>query len=170
VSPFLLEFIIRYYKDIIKGDFKGLEALGYYCTILFHNDNYVHINIDKDYEHYFIVLDEMFYKNIYKPLYKRFNKVYITDVKFKGKKTGSLYGGSSYLNSCFLNNMLLGSGVKVRRLKGLGESTPEELRYFLFNPKTRTINKINLGDVSYAEEQFNIFLGNNREEKKKLFL
>jgi DNA gyrase/topoisomerase IV subunit B len=169
-SPLLLEFIVRYYKEIINGDFKGLEELGYHCTVILRNDNLIHLNIDKDYEHYFLVLDEMFYKNIYKKVYKRLSEIYITDVKFKGKRTGSLYGGSTYLNACFLDNMLLGGGVKVRRLKGLGESTPEELRYFLFNPKTRTINKLHLDDIAYAEEQFEILLGNNREEKKKLFL
>jgi DNA gyrase/topoisomerase IV subunit B len=170
ISPFLLEFIVRYFKDIMKKNFKGLEALGYYCTVIAENSSWMHINIDKDYEHYFIVLDNLFYTSIYKPVYKKLSSIYITDVKFKGKRTGSCYGGTTYLNAMFLDNMLLGSGVKVKRLKGLGESTPEELRYYLFNPQTRTINKLKLTDVSYAEEQFDIFLGNNREEKKKLFL
>jgi DNA gyrase/topoisomerase IV subunit B len=170
VTPLLLEFIIRYYKNILDNDFEGLESLGYYCTVLSKTPNFLHLNIDKDYEHYFIVFDKLFYENIYKPVVERLLSIYITDVKFQGKNTGSFYGGSTYLNSVFLDNMLLGGGVKVRRLKGLGESSAEELRYFLFNPKTRTINKLRLDDVSYAEEQFNIFLGNNREEKKKLFL
>jgi DNA gyrase/topoisomerase IV subunit B len=170
VSPLLLEFLVRYYKDIIRGNFKGLEALGYYCTIISQSNNWMHINIDRDYEHYFIVIDELFYTNIYKPIYKKLSDIYITDVKFKGKRTGSYYGGTTYLNASFLNNMLLGGGVKVRRLKGLGESTPEELRYYLFNPKTRIINRLRVNDISYAEKQFDIFLGSNREEKKKLFI
>jgi DNA gyrase/topoisomerase IV subunit B len=170
ISPSLLEFIIRYYKDIIRGDFSGLEALGFYCTVLSNTNNWMHINIDRDYEHYFLVIDELFYNNIYKPIYKRLCDIYITDVKFKGKKTGSYYGGTTYLNAAFLDNMLLGGGVKVRRLKGLGESSAAELRYFLFNPKTRIINKLRLKDVAYAEKQFDIFLGSNREEKKKLFI
>jgi DNA gyrase/topoisomerase IV subunit B len=170
VSPLLLEHLIRYYKDIIKLDFSGLESLGFYCTVLSHSNNWIHINIDRDYEHYFIVIDELFYNNVYKPIYTKLCDIYITDVKFKGKRTGSYYGGSTYLNAAFLDNMLLGGGVKVRRLKGLGESSAAELRYFLFNPKTRVINKLRLNDVAYAEKQFDIFLGSNREEKKKLFL
>jgi DNA gyrase/topoisomerase IV subunit B len=170
ISPLLLEFVVRYYKDILNDNYNGLEALGYYCTVLSKTPYYLHLNIDKDYEHYFIVFDRIFYENIYRPVYDKLSSIYLTDVKFRGKNTGSFYGGSTYLNAAFLDNMLLGGGVKVRRLKGLGESSPEELRYFLFNPKTRTINKLRLGDVSYAEEQFNIFLGNNREEKKKLFV
>jgi DNA gyrase/topoisomerase IV subunit B len=170
ITPILLEFLVRYYRDIIQENYQGLEALGYYCMVLSKTPEYIHLNIDREYEHYFIVLDKLFYENIYKPVYEKLVSIRITDVKFKGKNTGSFYGGCTYLNAVFLDNMLLGNGVKVRRLKGLGESTPEELRYFLFNPKTRTINKLKLGDVSYAEEQFNIFLGNNREEKKKLFL
>jgi DNA gyrase/topoisomerase IV subunit B len=170
VSPLLLEFIVRYYKDIVRENFKGLEALGYYGTVLSRTPYYMHLNIDKDYEHYFIVLDGIFYESIYKPVAERLAGIHITDVKFRGKNTGSFYGGSAYLNAAFLENMLLGDKVTVRRIKGLGESTPEELRYYLFNPNTRTINKLCLNDVAYAEEQFNIFLGNNREEKKKLFL
>jgi DNA gyrase/topoisomerase IV subunit B len=172
VDPVLLEFIVRYYKDIVRNNFKGLEALGYDCTVVFESQSFKHVNIDRNYEHYFIVLDDMFYTNIYKPVYKRLSNIYITDVRFKGKRTGSYYGGSTYLNASFLDNMLLGSKVveKVIRLKGLGESNPEELRYMLFNPKTRTINRLRIKDVAYAEEQFEIFLGNNREEKKKLFL
>jgi DNA gyrase subunit B len=170
ISPLLLEFIIRYYKDIMNTDFKRLEALGYDFTVVSKTNKYMHLNIDKNYEHYFLVIDELFYSSIYKPIYKRLSEIYITDVKFKGKRTGSYYGGSTYLNASFLDNMLLGSGVEVHRLKGLGESSAEELRYILFNPKTRTINKLRLNDVAYAEEQFDIFLGNNREDKKKLFL
>jgi DNA gyrase/topoisomerase IV subunit B len=170
IDPFLLEFIVRYYKDIVNTDFNGLESLDYYCTVVYRDNERMHINIDRDYEHYFIVIDKTFYSSIYRPIYDKLKEIYITDVKFKGKRTGSFYGGSTYLNSSFLENMLLGSGVKVRRLKGLGESTPEELRYYLFNPKTRTINKIRLDNAEYAEKQFDIFLGNNREEKKKLFI
>jgi DNA gyrase/topoisomerase IV subunit B len=169
VSPLLLEFLVRYYNDITQGNFRGLEALGYYCTVLSQTNNWIHLNIDRNYEHYFIVIDELFYKNIYKPIYDKLCDIYITDVKFKGKRTGSYYGGTTYLNAVFLDNMLLGGGVKVRRLKGLGESEPEELRYYLFDPKTRIINKLLLNDISYAEKQFDIFLGGNREEKKKLF-
>jgi DNA gyrase/topoisomerase IV subunit B len=169
VTPILLEFIIRYYSAIASKDFRGLEALGYYCTVLSESPKWLHINIDRDYEHYFIVIDNLFYENIYKPVYKRLSDIYLTDVKFRGKNTGTLYGGSTYLNSVFLDNMLLGGNVEVKRLKGLGESTPEELRYYMFNPMTRTINKITMNDANYAEKQFDIFLGKNIEERKKLF-
>jgi DNA gyrase subunit B len=171
ISPFLLEYIVRFYTAIVTKDFKPLNSLGYECSILSASPEYLHINIDKEYEHYFVVIDRLFYRNIYIPIYKKLSSIYLTDIKFKGKNTGSFYGGSTYLNSLFLNNMLLGGGkVKVRRLKGLGESSSNELRYYLFNPMTRTINKITCKDVAYAEEQFDVFLGNNREEKKKLFI
>jgi DNA gyrase subunit B len=169
IDPLLLEFIVRYYSDIASHDFKGLEHLGYYCTVLSSTPRWIHLNIDRDYEHYFIVIDNLFYENIYKPIYKRMSNIYLTDVKFRGKNTGTLYGGSTYLNALFLDNMLLGGNVEVKRLKGLGESKPEELRYYMFNPMTRTINKITMKDADYAEKQFDIFLGKNIEERKKLF-
>jgi DNA gyrase/topoisomerase IV subunit B len=171
ISPLLLEFIVRFYSRIVKKDFKPLYALGYECSVFSESLSFLHLTVDKEYEHYFIVIDSLFYKNIYVPLYKRLSEIYLTDIKFKGKNTGAYYGGSTYLNALFLNNMLLGGGkVKIRRLKGLGESGPQELRYYLFNPMTRTINKIKLTDAAYAEKQFDIFLGNNLEEKKKLFI
>lgn len=170
IEPELLEWIVRYYEHVSVGDFRYLEALGYTCTILNRSQSYMHINIDRDYEHYFLVLDGMFFNNVYLPIRERMQKMYLMDVKFRGNKTGTLYGGSMTRNAAFLDALLLGKGVEVRRLKGLGESNPDELRYFLFNPATRTINKIHMDDVEQAAYNFDIFLGKNIEEKKKLFM
>ena len=40
----------------------------------------------------------------------------------------------------------------------------------MFNPKTRVINKIHLSDVEKAGKAFDIFLGNNIEAKKQMFI
>ena len=64
----------------------------------------------------------------------------------------------------------MGKGIQVSRLKGLGESDPDELRYYMFNKKTRVINKIHLNDIDAAGKAFDIFLGNNIEDKKKMFI
>ena len=40
----------------------------------------------------------------------------------------------------------------------------------MFNPSTRVINKIHLTDIEKAAQAFDIFLGNNIEAKKKMFI
>ena len=40
----------------------------------------------------------------------------------------------------------------------------------MFNKKTRVINKIHLDDIDAAAKAFDIFLGNNIEDKKKMFI
>ena len=170
LEPELLEFIIRNYSNIVKKNFKNIERLGYDVTVVADSESYLHLNFDRDYEHYFLVLDSTFYKNIYYPVAKKLNNIYLMDVKFKGKKTGNSYGGSCYRNSCFLNELLMGKGIEIGRLKGIGESNSDELRYYMFNPSTRVINKIHLTDIEKTAKAFDIFLGNNIEAKKKMFI
>jgi DNA gyrase subunit B len=170
LEPELLEFVVRYYNDVCNGNYKVIESLGYDVTVVSKTDSYLHLNFDRDYEHYFMVIDSVFHENIYLPITKKLCDIYLMNVKFKGKKTGSYYGGSTYRNSCFLNDLLMGRGIEVSRIKGLGESDPSELRYYMFNPDTRVINKIHLPDVEKAGKAFDIFLGNNIEAKKKMFI
>lgn len=170
LEPELLEFIVRYYDNVCNGNYKVIESLGYDVTVVSKTDSYLHLNFDRDYEHYFMVIDSIFYENIYRPITKKLCDIYLMNVKFKGKKTGTYYGGSTYRNSCFLNDLLMGRGIEVGRIKGLGESDPSELRYYMFNPDTRVINKIHLTDVEKAGKAFDIFLGNNIEAKKQMFI
>lgn len=170
LEPELLEFIVRYYDDVCNGNYKVIESLGYDVTVVSKADSYLHLNFDRDYEHYFMVIDSIFYENIYRPITKKLCDIYLMNVKFKGKKTGTYYGGSTYRNSCFLNDLLMGRGIETSRIKGLGESDPSELRYYMFNPDTRVINKIHLDDVEKAGKAFDIFLGNNIEAKKQMFI
>ena len=134
------------------------------------SESHLHLNFDKDYEHYFVVLDSLFHKNVYLPICKKLSSIYLMDVKFKGRNSGEFYGGSCFRNALFLNELLIGKGIHVSRLKGLGESDPDELRYYMFNKKTRVINKIHLNDIDAAGKAFDIFLGNNIEDKKKMFI
>ena len=169
-SPELLEFIVRFYSDLIKCNFKPMERLGWDVTVVSQSESHLHLNFDKDYEHYFVVLDSLFHKNVYLPICKKLSSIYLMDVKFKGRNSGEFYGGSCFRNALFLNELLMGKGIQVSRLKGLGESDPDELRYYMFNKKTRVINKIHLNDIDAAGKAFDIFLGNNIEDKKKMFI
>ena len=61
----------------------------------------------------------------------------------------------------------MGRGVKVTRVKGLGESNAAELRYYMFNESTRTIRQLRMDDAAKAAEVFEMCLGKAIEERKK---
>lgn len=168
IDPQLLEYIVRYYSQICELNFKGLNALRYEVRVLDNSPNSLKINIDKDYEHYFVDLDNDFYEQTYRPIAERLAKIYIMDVRFVGKKTGTRYGGNCYLNAQFIENLLLGNNTRVTRTKGLGESDAPDLRYYMFNPNTRSIVKVKMDDAAKAAKTFDIVLGRLIDERKKL--
>ena len=167
VDAELLEYIVRYYKDICNKDFRKMEALNYACTIVHEGSDHLHINVDRDYEHYFVTLDNRFYQTVYKPISERLGMIKLMDIFFVGKKTGQKYGGNSWRNANFIEGLLLGRGVKVTRVKGLGESNAAELRYYMFNESTRTIRQLRMDDAAKAAEVFDMCLGKAIEERKK---
>lgn len=167
VDAELLEYIVRYYKDICNKDFRKMEALNYTCTIVHEGSDHLHINVDRDYEHYFVTLDNRFYQTVYKPISERLGMIKLMDIFFVGKKTGQKYGGNSWRNANFIEGLLLGRGVKVTRVKGLGESNAAELRYYMFNESTRTIRQLRMDDAAKAAEVFDMCLGKAIEERKK---
>lgn len=167
VDAELLEYIVRYYKDICNKDFRKMEALNYTCTIVHEGKDHLHINVDRDYEHYFVTLDNRFYQTVYKPISERLGMIKLMDVFFVGKKTGQKYGGNSWRNANFIEGLLLGRGVKVTRVKGLGESNAAELRYYMFNESTRTIRQLRMDDAAKAAETFEMCLGKAIDERKK---
>ena len=89
------------------------------------------------------------------------------DVCFKGKNTGKLYGGSTVRNAVFVESLLLGNRVDVQRIKGLGESDSDILRYYLLNPNTRTIIRLTMDDAEKASKVFDICLGRDIEGRKE---
>lgn len=166
----LLEFIVRYYQNIKAKNFKNLELLGYEVSIVYSDSNTLHINVYKGYEHYFLVLDDKFYENTYIPISKRLSQIKLMDLQFVGKRTGTIYGGSCYRNSQFVNSLLINRDVEVTRIKGLGESEAEALRYYMFNPKTRTIVRVRMNDKERAIRTFDVCLGKSKTdiENRKL--
>lgn len=170
IAEELLEFIVRNYKDLSSKNFKQFNALGWDVTVVKESDSYLHLNFDKDYDHFFIVIDSIFYETVYLPIAKRLNDIKLMNVKFKSKKTGNLYGGSTWRNACVLNDLLMGKGVSITRMKGLGESNANSLRYYMFNPSTRSINKITMKDAEESLKAFSVFLGNDIETRKKMLM
>ena len=163
----LLEYIARYFSDICKGNFKGLNALDYECTIISKSASHLHLSIDRGYEHYFCVINNNFYQTIYLPIVKRLAEIKLMDVRFVGKVTGEKYGGNCYRNAKFIDSLLINENTEVGRLKGLGESNPSDLRIYLMNPNTRILRRITMKDVEAAAKTLDMCLGNDIEGRKK---
>ena len=167
LSPELLEYIVRYYSDIVVGNFKGLNALDYDCSILSQGKDHLHINIDRGYEHYFCILDNNFYWNVYQPIANRLADIRLMDIVFIGKNTGTKYGGNSYRNAQFIEGLLINNNTSVSRIKGLGESDPADVRNYLLNKNTRNIRRITIKDAEAAARTLDYCLGKDIETRKK---
>lgn len=168
LHPELLEYIVRYYKDICSCNFKKLNALDYDCSVLTKSSSHLHINIDRGYEHYFCVLDSNFYQNVYLPIARQLANIELMDVRFVGKNTGTKYGGSSYRNAQFIEGLLINSNTRTSRIKGLGESDPVDVANYLLYPETRTLRQITLDDIESTSKVMSVCLGKDIENRKKL--
>lgn len=168
LHPELLEYIVRYYKDICSCNFKKLNALDYDCSVLTKSSSHLHINIDRGYEHYFCVLDSNFYQNVYLPIARQLANIELMDVRFVGKNTGTKYGGSSYRNAQFIEGLLINSNTRTSRIKGLGESDPADVANYLLYPETRTLRQITLDDIESTSKVMSVCLGKDIENRKKL--
>lgn len=168
LDPELLEYIVRYYNDICKCDFKKLQSLDYDCSILTKSSTHLHFNIDRGYEHYFCVLDNNFYQNVYLPIAKKMTEILLMDVCFVGKQTGTKYGGNCYRNAKFIESLLINNQSRVNRIKGLGESNPIDVANYLLYPETRVLRQITLNDVDAANNAASVCLGKDIDNRKKL--
>lgn len=163
----LLEFIVRYYRDICKCDFKSMNALDYECSVVSISQDHLHLTIDRGYEHYFCVINSNFYNTVYLPIAKRLAEIKLMDIRFVGKHSGEKYGGSCYRNAKFIDGLLINDSAEVSRIKGLGESNPTDLRTYLLNPNTRILRRITMSDVEKAAKTLDMCLGNDIENRKK---
>ena len=168
LDPELLEYIVRYYNDICKCDFKKLQSLDYDCSILTKSSTHLHFNIDRGYEHYFCVLDNNFYQNVYLPIAKKMTEILLMDVCFVGKQTGTKYGGNCYRNAKFIESLLINNQSRVNRIKGLGESNPVDVANDLLYPETRVLRQITLNDIDAANNAASVCLGKDIDNRKKL--
>lgn len=172
LSPELIEYIVRYYPDICKCKFKGLNALDYECSVLTKDDNHLHFSIDRNYEHYFCIIDNAFYNEVYLPVAKRLAEIKLMDCCFVGKVTGERYGGNCYRNSKFVDGLLINENTSVLRVKGLGESTTKDIYAYLLNPETRNLRQITFdeADKDHTDKIMSLCLGKDIDNRKQFCL
>lgn len=167
----LLELIIRFFDDLMNGNFKMFKQLGFEPSLRVSKKNYRIYYFDKGFEHYFLKVDNKFYESIYKPIYKRMSNIYLGNVRFRNKKTKEIYGGTLYhLSNCF-DKMLVGNKCKLDRYKGLGEINSNVLRETAMDIKTRKIVQVTMNNVPSAIRWAKILLSDeNINAKKDLFM
>lgn len=172
LSPELIEYIVRYYPDICKCKFKGLNALDYDCSVLSKNDGHLHFSIDRNYEHYFCIIDNAFYKEVYLPVAKKLADIKLMDCCFVGKITGEKYGGNCYRNSKFVDGILINDNTSVLRVKGLGESMGKDIYAYLLNPETRNLRQITFDetDKDHTDKIMSLCLGKDIDNRKQFCL
>ena len=57
--------------------------------------------------------------------------------------------------------------INIQRYKGLGEMNPDELFNTTMDPKNRVLKRIEIGDISAADEIFDILMGKDVAPRKK---
>ncbi len=67
----------------------------------------------------------------------------------------------------YLANLPENAKKEISRNKGLGEMDPEELCDTTMNPNYRSLLRVNIEDAMYADETFQILMGEEVEPRKK---
>lgn len=169
IDPNLLERVIIHFDDVLKGNDKGLIDIGYTCKIKNKSKNNIEIEFDKDFNHYYLNIDNKFFFNNYKPIYQYLCDICISKVYLKPKNKNILYGPTTYDICRIIDEIFNNNFVKTSRYKGLGQMNPDQLFETALNPETRNITQITMADKVHSSMQFDIYLGKNIEERKRLF-
>jgi DNA gyrase subunit B len=167
LNPILLELIIRNFDSLMKGKYKQFEHFGFHVKEKERSKSYIIFDIDKEYNHYYLRLDNTFYESIYKPIYMKLCDIKLSNVLLKSNKSNKIYGGTTYQLSEVIDSTMTGKGAELKRYKGLGEMNPKLLKETAMDPKTRKIYRVTMADATAAMRTTEIYLGKSEMETKK---
>jgi DNA gyrase subunit B len=173
VHPLILEAVALCYNDLNKNNTKTIENFGFHISKLKKNEKTgeISISINKGYEHFYLSIDRNMITNILKPICDRIlNEIGLKRLRFLGRATGKTYGKTYYEQGQLVWNTLFGknSKISVRRNKGLGSNSAEELSITSTDPTTRCIIQITMDDYDNSKRWIH-WLMTNSDEKKRLF-
>lgn len=169
LDPILLELIVRNFDNLCTNKYDQFEFFGYDIKLKKKTNSSLTFDIDKGFDHYYLKIDNAFYRDFYIPIYKRMCEFKLSNVKLKSLKTNKIYGGTSYQLCTVLNSTMEGRGVELKRFKGLGEMNPELLKETAMDPSTRKIVRVTMEDAEAALLTTEVFLGKSQMETKKAF-
>ena len=76
------------------------------------------------------------------------------------------YDMASLSDVCAGIRQIGGTGVEIKRFKGLGEMNAEQLWQTTMNPATRTLLNVKVDDAGEADRLFSILMGSNVEKRR----
>lgn len=163
IDPELLELVCVYINDLISEKWKIFNKNGYEI----HRNKNMFI-FDKGTKHMNLIIDNMFIENTYNVIFDKLRDIQFYGFYLKGIRSGKEYKGTIYYLIKIMNSVL-GTGITIKRNKGLGEEDPEELWETALNPITRTLTKITMEDAEKAKRSIDVFMGTEDSDFKRKF-
>lgn len=166
ITPNLLEYIVLYYKDIQKNNFKRFNEVGYKVSIKESDEKHKILTFDEDIHHYNVNFTKKFYENIYIPVFTKIAKdIKLINLYLKDVDSGKIISGTLYDYSKMMNRIF--EGKISPKIKGLGEMESSFLKQSVIDPETRSITRVTMEDASKANKIIEVFLGKNYLDEKK---
>lgn len=167
LDPELLELVCVYINDLIDGKWKIFNQNGYEV----HQNKNMFI-FDKGIKHMNLIIDDEFIDHTYNIIFDKLRDIQFYGFYLKGLRSGKEYRGTIYHLIKIMYDVL-GSGITIKRFKGLGEMDPDELWTTALDPNTRTLTKVTINDAEKAKRSVDVFMGSdsgeNSEFKRKFF-
>jgi DNA gyrase subunit B len=171
IHPILLELIVRNFESLIKGNYSQFKLFDYIVKETKSSKTYKIFEFDKEYNHYYLRIDHLFYENIYKTIYKRMCEIYLSNVKLQVIESKKIFSGTLYELNEIINYPLEGSKqIELKRYKGLGEMASDLLKETCMDPLTRKLTKVTMKDAKKAMEYCRLLMSGDDMVKKKSLL
>ena len=108
------------------------------------------ITFDRGIMHANLKFDELFLNEHFDPIVAKLNEIAICDVYLKGIKSGHEYHGTIYQLNKIMSG-ILGNKITIKRFKGLGDVSCEDLVETVINPTTRSITRVSINEAEKAD-------------------